>query len=115
MRERVPAPVRSCASPLLSSPLSHFTTDLLYFAALGCALIAQLLVIRSIAATPAEVTGPGGIVVHRSREMMWTVLTAAALAVTFAFVWIARHDGALLDRRAGAPVAPFAAQVELRR
>jgi len=93
MRERVPAPCPIVRFAPALSPLSHFTTDLLYFAALGCALVAQILVIRSIAATPAEVTGPGGIVVHRSREMMWTVLTAAVLAVTFALAWTARHDG----------------------
>ena len=100
---------------LLSPSLSHFTTDLLYFAALGCALVAQILVVRSIAATPAEVTGSGGIVVHRSHEMMWTVLTAAVLAVTFAFVWVARHDGGLGDRRTNASAAPFAAQADLPR
>lgn len=72
--------------------MSHLLTDLLYLLALASALAAQVMIIRSIAATPAEVVGPGATVVRRSREMMWTVLTAAALAITFAFVWKARHD-----------------------
>ena len=90
--------------------MSHLLTDLLYFGALGCALIAQVMVIRSVAMTPSEVTGPGGIVVRRSREMFWTVLTAAALAVAFAFVWTSRHEGAFGHPTASAADAPFAAE-----
>ena len=90
--------------------MSHLLTDLLYVGALGCALVAQVLVIRSIAMTPAEVTGPGGIVVRRSREMFWTVLTAAALALAFIYVWTSRHDGAFGHRTASAADAPFAAE-----
>lgn len=88
--------------------MSHLLTDLLYLAALGCASIAQVMVIRSIARTPAEVIGPGGTVVRRSRELLWTVMTAAALAVAFAFVWMARHDDGIGHRGSSAARAPFA-------
>jgi heme/copper-type cytochrome/quinol oxidase subunit 2 len=70
-------------------------TDAIFWVAVACCGVAQLLLLRSVlaargAARPAESLPP----LRRAVEVAWAVVPAVALALVLAMTWRAMHPAA---------------------